>query len=402
MFYQNSSFYRACRTFTLFVSVSAAFSVHAIAAMPANQPQPQKSNHGTVLVALETNHGDVVIEVYQDEAPLTAANFLRYVDEGYYADTLFHRVIPGFVVQGGGFVGGMNLKRAYPPVSNESSNGLRNVRGSLAMARKREPDSATSQFYINLNHNTGLDSRPKKAGYTVFGRVVRGMDVLDSMVNVPTAQLGNHRDVPTKDIVVHSMSRLDPKSRLPEPFVAGVHYMELDALVPTHDPSKIEVVEAFAYGCENCYEFEGVLRPWLRKQGNDIDYQMLPSVLNQPMTFYAKTWFVAKELGIEKAVHEPLFQALLVKQEPLHHEALIAKWFTQFGVEPTLFASHFDSMVNESHVKRAQALTRQYELGSVPQLIVNGKYRIDPARAGGYENMLMIAEYLIQKERNNL
>ena len=160
-------------------------------------------------VKFETSLGDLVIELDDEKAPNTAKNFADYARSGFYDGTIFHRVIPGFVVQGGGMTSGMIQKDNGEPIRNEATNGLRNLRGTLSMARTSDPHSATSQFFINLVDNAGLDHKsPTGAGwgYAVFGRVVEGMDVVDAMAKVPTGTRPPHADVPKEDIVLRKAS----------------------------------------------------------------------------------------------------------------------------------------------------------------------------------------------------
>ncbi|MCA9245044.1 MAG: peptidylprolyl isomerase [Phycisphaerales bacterium] len=152
-------------------------------------------------VRLQTSMGDIVVELDRAKAPISVANFLTYVDSGFYDDTIFHRVIADFVVQGGGFVSGPREKEnKRATIKNEASNGLRNVRGSLAMARTNDPDSARSQFYINLVDNDSLDYRADFPGYAVFGRVVSGMDVVDEIGMVETSAQRGYNDVPVDEV----------------------------------------------------------------------------------------------------------------------------------------------------------------------------------------------------------
>jgi peptidyl-prolyl cis-trans isomerase B (cyclophilin B) len=154
-------------------------------------------------VQFETSLGTLVIETFPEASPLTVENFLDYVRSGFYDGTVFHRVIPGFVVQGGGMEPGMNQKKTKAPVKNEAAGGPKNLRGSLSMARTSDPHSATSQFFINLVDNRSLDAGgPAGAGYCVFGKVVEGMEVVDAMAKVRTGRHGPHSDVPTEDIVL--------------------------------------------------------------------------------------------------------------------------------------------------------------------------------------------------------
>jgi peptidyl-prolyl cis-trans isomerase A (cyclophilin A) len=159
------------------------------------------------MVRFETSHGDFSVEVDEESAPVSAQNFLRYVDEGYYDGTIFHRVIPGFMVQGGGFTVDMGQKPGHAPIRNEADNGLRNLRGSLAMARTNDLHSATSQFFVNLVDNGFLDHRTGNFGYAVFGRVVGGIDVIDKIAKVKTGRRQGHDDVPAEPVLVKSARR---------------------------------------------------------------------------------------------------------------------------------------------------------------------------------------------------
>ncbi|WP_034856220.1 peptidylprolyl isomerase [Ignatzschineria larvae] len=157
-------------------------------------------------VEMDTNLGNVVFELDEAKAPITVENFKNYVDDGFYDGLIFHRVIDGFMVQGGGFDTDMKQKKTAAPIKIESDNGLKNVRGSIAMARTMDPNSATSQFFINTQDNTFLDYPGQDGyGYTVFGKVVEGMDVIDKMEKVKTTSKGMHQDVPAKPIVIESM-----------------------------------------------------------------------------------------------------------------------------------------------------------------------------------------------------
>ena len=159
------------------------------------------------MVRFETSHGDFSVEVDEESAPVSAQNFLRHVDEGYYDGTIFHRVIPGFMVQGGGFTVDMGQKPGHAPIRNEADNGLRNLRGSLAMARTNDLHSATSQFFVNLVDNGFLDHRTGNFGYAVFGRVVGGIDVIDKIAKVKTGRRQGHDDVPAEPVLVKSARR---------------------------------------------------------------------------------------------------------------------------------------------------------------------------------------------------
>lgn len=162
------------------------------------------------LVRFETSHGDFTVELYPDDAPLTVANFLRYVDEEFFDGTVFHRVVPGFVIQGGGLTTDLREKKTHAPVRNEATNGVRNERGTLSMARTEEIHSATSQFFVNLADNEFLDQKPGRYGYAVFGRVVDGMESIDKIAALPTGRRKGHSDAPLEDVLIRSARRTDP------------------------------------------------------------------------------------------------------------------------------------------------------------------------------------------------
>lgn len=163
------------------------------------------------VVIFSTSMGDIMIELLSEEAPITAKNFLDYVDAGFFDGTIFHRVIPGFVIQGGGFTADMTQKRTNAPIKNEADNGVKNLRGMLSMARTSDINSATSQFFINLKDNDFLDHGTRDFGYAVFGRVIEGMDVVDKIAGVQTGNRGPHSDVPMEPVVTNTASRKDAK-----------------------------------------------------------------------------------------------------------------------------------------------------------------------------------------------
>lgn len=156
-------------------------------------------------VKLTTSLGDVIIQLNTEKAPISSANFLTYVNEGFYNGTIFHRIIPGFMAQGGGFDTDFNQKAVHDPIKNEADNGLANKRGTLAMARTNVPDSATAQFFINYKDNAFLNHTSPTAsgwGYAVFGEVIEGMAIVDEMAKQPTGNRGGHQDVPKTDIII--------------------------------------------------------------------------------------------------------------------------------------------------------------------------------------------------------
>lgn len=157
------------------------------------------------MVELKTSLGNIVVELNADKAPKSAANFVQYVKDGHYDGTVFHRVIDGFMIQGGGFDARMTQKPTRPPIENEARNGLKNLPGTLAMARTSDPHSASSQFFINLVPNTFLDYPSRDGwGYAVFGKVVTGMDVVEKIAKVPTANAGLHQNVPVTPVTIES------------------------------------------------------------------------------------------------------------------------------------------------------------------------------------------------------
>ena len=169
---------------------------------PAPDPTPAPGNP---VVVVSTSAGDITLELFKDRAPVSVENFLQYVRDGFYEGTIFHRVKPGYVIQGGGYTQDMVEKTTRPPIQNEATNGLRNTRGTVAMARTRALRSATSQFYVNLANNAQLDHRsyaPDEFGYAVFGRVLSGMDVVDRIAATPTGSLGDHEDVPKTPVTI--------------------------------------------------------------------------------------------------------------------------------------------------------------------------------------------------------
>ncbi len=163
------------------------------------------------VVAMRTNMGDIIIELYPDEAPVTVENFLQYVEEGYYNNTIVHRIEPNFVIQAGGYDPQFEEKPTRPPIVNESDNGLSNVTGSLSMARLPTPDSATSQFFINLVDNTRLDHSDRGPGYAVFGKVSKGMDVVEAIAALERGGASPmHRAAPTQTVLIARAERLVP------------------------------------------------------------------------------------------------------------------------------------------------------------------------------------------------
>lgn len=215
------------RITTLLLGLSLVFSVHAQAAE-------------NTLVAVKTDLGTFVVELYPKSAPVTVQNFLGYVDAKFYDGTIFHRVVPGFVVQGGGMTFDFAEKETRKPIVNESVNGLKNDYKSVAMARQQDPDSATAQFYINLQNNPGLNATETKPGYTVFGKVVAGMEVIEKIAQEPRGMFKAFPEAPNYAVRILSATRTDTNSlnaliqsqNTPKPSSIK------DALVPINDPQQ--------------------------------------------------------------------------------------------------------------------------------------------------------------------
>ena len=157
------------------------------------------------MITIKTNHGDIQVELFDDKAPITCENFRQYARDGHYADTVFHRVIPNFMIQGGGMDENLQSKPTRAPIKNEADNGETNARGTLAMARTMVVDSATSQFFINLKDNAFLDHGTRDFGYAVFGRVTDGMDVVEKIAGVQTGNRGGHQDVPVEPVMIQEV-----------------------------------------------------------------------------------------------------------------------------------------------------------------------------------------------------
>ena len=179
-----------------------------VQAPPLQAPAPTPAP-GNPVVVVATSMGAFTIELFKDKAPVSVENFLAYADDGFYEGTIFHRVKSGYVVQGGGYTPEMVEKATRPPIQNEATNGLKNTRGTVAMARMRALRCATAQFYVNVANNSALDHRgysPDDFGYAVFGRVLSGMDVVDAIAKVPTGISGEHEDVPTTPVTIQKVT----------------------------------------------------------------------------------------------------------------------------------------------------------------------------------------------------
>ncbi|HEY4366279.1 MAG TPA: peptidylprolyl isomerase [Steroidobacteraceae bacterium] len=165
------------------------------------------------MLEFKTSHGTFTVQLFDKQAPISVENFLRYADAGYFDGTVFHRVIPGFMIQGGGLTADLKNKSGqFDPIENEAKNGLKNKRGTLSMARTNDINSATSQFFVNVADNDFLDHKPGNYGYAVFGRIDSGMDVIDAIAAVKTGNKGGHQDVPTETVTIESAKRIEAPS----------------------------------------------------------------------------------------------------------------------------------------------------------------------------------------------
>jgi len=400
------------------VLMALALFTQGALGIEVNADETATNKNVPVEVIFETNKGSFALELFPEKAPITVANFLTYVDEGFYENSIFHSVKPDFVIQAGAFEKGMKPKpkqKIRAPIKNESSNRLKNLSGTISMARKSHPDTATSQFFINLSHNARLDYKSDfQPGYAVFGRVSQGTDVIEKIARVPTTKVDRLSDVPVEEVVILSAQRkvsiaaqdagekTDAAVQKQQGFVAGEDYIVLDRPVPTRDSSKIEVVEMFSYGCPHCYEFETPIKAWSKQQSGDVDFWVFPAVWNKSMALYAGAFYAARELKVEEKIHQPLFTAIVIEQKSIRNESDLAEFFAKHGVDKKVFTEAFNSTAVKTRVKHAEERVRLYKPVGVPEIVVNGKYRIDRMRAGGLTEMLAVAEYLVEKERAGL
>ncbi|MGY6554676.1 MAG: peptidylprolyl isomerase [Wenzhouxiangella sp.] len=190
----------------ILLSLCLLLPLMAAAQTPETDHETDTDTTENPVVILHTNHGAITLELFEEQAPLSVANFLEYARDGHYDGTLFHRVIANFMIQGGGFDAEFQQKPTRDPIRNEADNGLSNERGTVAMARTNDPHSATSQFFINVTDNSFLDHRSPASGqtwgYAVFGRVTAGMDVVDAIRQVETGRRSFHQDVPVEDVII--------------------------------------------------------------------------------------------------------------------------------------------------------------------------------------------------------
>ena len=394
---------------TTTTSIKLFASIFGMLLLSISLTAKSQQNNNPIEVSFYTTKGDFVVELYYDKAPVTVKNFITYVKDGFYDNTLFHRVVPDFVVQGGGFIAGMAAKEPRAPIPNESLNGLINERGSLAMARKRLPDSATSQFYINLVDNSDLDPRGSQFGYTVFGKVVEGMDVLDLISAVPTQDSLRFKNVPIEDTLV--LSAKLSKGTVPgntvifegaakaANYIAGKHYIELPVAVETSAFNAVEVVEVFSYGCQHCYSFEKLMAPWVANLEDGVQFKKSPAIWNGLMRLFAHTFYTINQQPQAEDLHQKIFDQIVLDGRPLLSESMIGKFFSENGINEKDFAEIFDSKSVVDQVSKAENRVKLYQIEGIPAMIVNGKYRVSAATAGGQKEMLEVVDYLIRKEK---
>ena len=357
-------------------------------------------------VKFKTTKGNFIVELFPDKAPITVQNFLTYVTEGYYDGTLFHRVIPEFMVQAGGFTKGMVAKTPRASIKNESLNGLMNKTGTIAMARKRHPDSATSQFYINLADNDDLNPRGSQFGYTVFGKVVKGMQTIKKIANAEVGNKNQMNDVPLVDIRIKSAATRNDEGEWQfkvndedgMEIIAGQHYIELQSMQVDDAEAALEVVEIFSYGCQHCFSFEGMVNPWAAKLDERVEFKKVPAIWNGLMRLYAHAFYTIETQPNKRQLHKKLFDAIVLDGRALLSEAMMGKFFSENGMDEKTFAATFDSKEVADQVNAAEALVKKYRIEGIPAIIVDGKYRVSAKTAGSQENILKVVDQLLKKE----
>lgn len=371
------------------------------------------------IIQFETNKGSFEITLSAKLAPKTVGNFIQYVKSGFYNGTIFHRALPGVIIQGGGYNSEMQEKPTNTPVDNESNNGLFNLAGSVAMARRSAPNSATSQFYINLKDNKKLDYKKDKLGYTVFAQVTKGLELLQELAKRKTITVGLHQNVPSEEIKlisvklvnkavlkeVTSQSDVDSDSEMSGSknsiidFKEGIHYQKLESTLPLTNTNKVEVISAFSYGCGHCYGVHAQVEAWKKGRLKEVEFSYFHAVWNKAMRVFAQAYYTAIELNIQNKIHLPLFEAIVINQEELEEKEQLAKFFEKFGIEEQKFIEIFESQRVIKRVIQAEKLTKKFQLASVPEFIVAGKYRVDPMRAGGQNEMFELLDFLVKKEK---
>lgn len=387
----------------------------------ANRLESNEQDLNAQQVIFETNKGSFTVELNANKSPQSVLNFVEYIKSGFYSQTIFHRVIPGVIIQGGGFNSNMQAKETRPAIINESNNQLVNRKGTISMARRTSANSATSQFFINLRDNPKLDYRDNQHGYAVFGKVVEGLALLEKLAKTKTRVEGTHEHFPVDEIKIIDVKliamnglteikpsetkRADSRSQEnthQEKFVEGVHYVLLKEPVDLLDTNKIEVVSAFSFGCGHCYGVYPLTQKWSQDNKNIVSFSYFHAVWNNAMRLYARTYYAAIALKVETQIHLPLFEAIVINQQKLSNRDEIAEFFENYGIDRTKFVQAFDSDEISKRVEQAEKLTKAFSLASVPEFIVAGKYRIDPMRAGGQQEIFEVIDYLVARELKNL
>jgi cyclophilin family peptidyl-prolyl cis-trans isomerase len=361
----------------------------------------EKKKDTALKVKFKTTAGNFVVKLFPDKAPITVQNFLTYVRDGYYDDTLFHRVIPEFMVQAGGFEKGMVAKTPRASIKNESLNGLLNKTGTIAMARKGHPDSATSQFYINLANNDDLNPRGSQFGYTVFGKVVKGMQTIKKIARTEVGSKKQFNDVPLVNIRIKTVAGRNAEGEWlfkddedDMEIIAGQHYVELQSTRGDDPEAAIEVLEF----CHYCTNFDSIVNPWAAKLDEYVEFKRTPFIEDDLMRLSAHAFYTIEAQKRKPKLYKKLIDAIALDDGSLSSKAMMAKFFVANGVDKKTFAATFDSQEVSNKVAAAEALVKKYRIKELPVMIVNGKYRVSAKTAGSQENLLKIVDQLLKKE----
>ena len=357
-------------------------------------------------VKFKTTKGDFIVELFPDKAPQTVQNFLTYVNDGYYDGTLFHRVIPEFMVQAGGFKKGMVAKTTRPSINNESLNGLLNKTGTIAMARQRDPDSATSQFYINLADNDDLNPRGSRLGYTVFGKVVKGMQTIKKIAQAKVGSKHQVNDVPLEDIRIKAAAGRNAEGEWAfkgddadgMEIIAGQHYVELQSMHGDDPEAMLEVLEFFSYSCQDCFSFEKMVNPWSIKLDEHVEFKKTPIVSDDLTRLYAYAFYTIETQTNKARLHKKLFQAITLDSKAFSSEAKIGKFLVNNGMDKKTFSTALNSKQVADQVAAAEALVKKYRVKDIPAIVIDGKYRVSEKTAGSQENILKVVDQLLKKE----
>jgi len=392
-------------------------SQHSIAAQSNTSIEEVNKLEGQ-LVQFITNKGNFTIELYAKKSPQSVLNFVEYVKSGFYKQTIFHRAIRGVILQGGGYTSDLIAKKTRAPIANESKNNIANTTGTIAMARMKTAHSATSQFFINLRDNPSLDAKGNEYGYTVFGKVVNGLPLLKTLAKTKTKKQDLHQYIPVDEIKIIDVQLIEKiglkeikpnkvnisENKNNEKFVEGIHYVRLKEPIKLSDNkintnSNVEVISAFSFGCGHCYGIYPLTQQWSHSHKSDTTFSYFHAVWNQAMRVYARSYYAAIELKIENKIHLPMFEAVVINQQKLDNQDDFAGFFESFGVEKDKFIKIFNSEPVSQRVEQAEKLTKLFNLASVPEFIVAGKYRVEPMRAGGQDEVFDVIDFLVKREK---